>query len=61
MTQQGDKQPDHIEATFVQMANGFSYEQDAMTLRNVGSATLFVCDRPQRVAGYVSTPKFVGE
>ncbi len=61
MTQPGDKHPDHIEAMFVQMANGFSYEKDAMTLSGIGPATLFFADRPQRVVGHVGTPKFVGQ
>ncbi len=46
---------------FVQTANGMAFDadQNRLTLRGVSPVTLFFSDRPERVAGNMSTAKFV--
>ncbi len=61
MSQNGDTQPDHIEAMFVQMASALTSDEGTVTLHGIGPATLFFADRPDRVVGHVGTPKFVSQ
>lgn len=53
-----DTQADFL---FVQTAQGMTYDAEAMrlTLTGVSPVTLFFTDRPERVAGNMSTAKFV--
>jgi hypothetical protein len=46
---------------FVQTAKGMTFDADAkrLTLTGVSPVTLFFTDRPQRIAGNMSTAKFV--
>ena len=46
---------------FVQTAKGMAFDadQNRLTLRGVSPVTLFFSDRPERVAGNMSTQKFV--
>ncbi len=46
---------------FVQTASGMAYEagQDRLTLRGVSPVTLFFSDRPERIAGNMTTKSFV--
>ena len=46
---------------FVQTARGVSYGAGRLTLHEVGPTTLFFSDRPQRLAGHVSTPRFLAD
>lgn len=46
---------------FVQTADSMSFDKDAgtLTLNGVGGNTLFFTDRPERIAGNMSTERFV--
>src|SRR5262245_50882775 len=48
-----------VELLFVQNATSGSFDGTTLTLRDVGP-TLFFSDRPERIAGQVSTSDFVG-
>lgn len=54
-------QPTSIEAMFVQLAGGMTSNDHNVTLHDLGHATIFFADRPQRIVGHVSTSKFVNE
>ena len=48
-----------LKAMFVQSAAGMRLERGAVTLTGVSPATLYFSDRPQRVAGHLSSARFV--
>ena len=48
-----------LKAMFVQSARGMSSAEHAMTLSGLAPATLYFSDRPQRVAGHLSSARFV--
>jgi hypothetical protein len=53
--------PDAKEVTllFVQSAEGARYREGRLTLDNVSPSTIFFSDRPERVAGHVTTADFL--
>jgi len=44
---------------FVQNAQGVSLDNDKMTLKGISPTTIFFSDRPQRIAGHMTTQEFV--
>jgi hypothetical protein len=44
---------------FVQNAQGVSRDDGRMTLKGITPTTIFFSDRPQRIAGHMSTEEFV--
>ncbi|MEQ9694138.1 hypothetical protein [Shimia sp. SDUM112013] len=50
-----------VDFLFVQTAHGMSYAADAnrLTLRGVSPVTLFFSDRPDRIAGNMTTERFI--
>jgi hypothetical protein len=44
---------------FVQSAQGSTLENDKLTLKGIAPATIFFSDRPERIAGHLSTKEFV--
>ncbi|PZR00961.1 MAG: hypothetical protein DI533_03385 [Cereibacter sphaeroides] len=44
---------------FVQTAREMSFADGTLTLKNVSPVTLFFTDRPERIAGNMSTEKFI--
>src|SRR5262245_2992908 len=46
---------------FVQTARGVSFEDGRLTLHDVSPTTLFFSDRPKRLAGHVTTLRFLAD
>ena len=44
---------------FVQVAHGATHADNQLTLEAVGASTLYFADRPERVAGHLTTRSFV--
>jgi hypothetical protein len=44
---------------FVQNADGVTFDNGTMTLKGISPATIFFSDRPQRIAGHMTTTEFV--
>jgi len=45
---------------FVQNAEGVTLDDGKLILKEIGPTTIFFSDRPQRIAGHISTEEFVG-
>ena len=56
-----DTTGDNADFLFVQTAKGMSYaaHENRLTLRDVSPVTLFFSDRPDRIAGNMTTKRFV--
>ena len=54
-----DKAPKMADFLFVQNAKGVTYENGKMTLVGVSPLTVAFSDRPERIAGHMSTKEFV--
>ena len=48
-----------VELLFVQNAAAVVFENGTLTLKGVSPAVIFFSDRPQRVAGHVTLPRFL--
>lgn len=59
MTEIPAEQLETEESMFVQTAQGIDSDGQALTLRGITPSTLYFSDRPQRVAGHMSTADFV--
>jgi len=46
---------------FVQSAKSVKISQDKITLKGVSASTVYFSDRPERIAGHVTTKKFVDD
>ena len=61
-----DKNPDtdldtgakEIEALYVQSAQGMAYENGLLTLQGITPSTIIFSDRPDRIAGHVTSQEF---
>ncbi len=53
--------PKNVEMLFVQNAKKVSLDKDKgkMTLKDIGPTTLFFSDRPQRIAGHMTTEEMI--
>ena len=51
----------NIEALFVQSAHGLTTSNGSVTFHGLAHQTLFFADRPQRVAGHLTSRKFVDQ
>src|ERR1019366_6346036 len=47
------------ESMFVQTAQAVRSQNGSLTLRGISPATLYFCDRPQRIVGHMATSDFV--
>lgn len=47
-----------IEALYTQSAQGMTYEDEVLTLQGISPATIIFSDRPDRIAGHVTTQDF---
>jgi len=54
--QEGSKMADFL---FVQNARGISYADTKLTLRGINPVTVMFSDRPERIAGHMTTARFV--
>jgi hypothetical protein len=61
MNEKMERPPDSIEAMFVQSARGLTAGEHTVTLHGLAHSTLFFSDRPQRVAGHLSSKQFVSQ
>jgi hypothetical protein len=52
-------EPKEVTLLFVQSAEGARYREGRLTLDNVSPSTIFFSDRPERVAGHVTTADFL--
>lgn len=59
MTEIPAEQLETEESMFVQTAQGIDSDGQTLTLRTITPSTLYFSDRPQRVAGHMSTADFV--
>ena len=48
-----------VELLFVQNAEAVVFANDTLTLKGISPAVIFFSDRPQRVAGHVTLPRFL--
>ncbi len=60
-TRAAAEEADEADFLFVQTAEAMAFDADQsrLTLRNVSPVTLFFSDRPERIAGNMSTARFV--
>jgi hypothetical protein len=61
MTDDIEEQLEEIAALFVQVAEAATSEGDTIVLHEVSPVTLYFADRPERVAGHLTTRQFVEE
>jgi hypothetical protein len=54
-----EKEPKMADFLFVQNAQGIVYENGKMTLKGVAPLTVAFSDRPERIAGHLSTKEFI--
>ena len=54
-----EKDPKMADFLFVQNAQGIVYENGKMTLKGVAPLTVAFSDRPERIAGHLSTKEFI--
>jgi hypothetical protein len=59
MAQTDEKAVQHADFLFVQNAKGISYEGGKLTLKGISPTTVMFSDRPDRIAGHMSTAQFV--
>ena len=52
---------DEMEVMFIQNANKAEYKDGKLTLKHVGSTTLYFADRPDREFGHLTTAVFIQE
>lgn len=51
----------HVQLMFVQNAKEVVFADGKMTLKGVAPSTIFFADRPERIAGHLTTPAFLNE
>ena len=57
----GEEKTEMAELLFVQNAHDVSVEKGKLTLKKVSPTTIFFTDRPERIAGHMTTKDFVDE
>jgi hypothetical protein len=60
-TAQAEEKSEMAELLFVQNSHDVSLEKGRLTLKKIGSTTIFFTDRPQRTAGHMTTKDFVDD
>ena len=60
-TKDGDKKKKKIDFLFVQHSASATLKDGVLTMKNVASQTLYFSDRPDRIAGRVTTEHFVAK
>lgn len=50
-----------VELLYVQNAHDVRVEKHKLTLKKIGATTIYFSDRPQRIAGHMTTTAFVAE
>jgi hypothetical protein len=60
-TAQAEEKSEMTDLLFVQNSHDVSLEKGKLTLKKIGSTTLFFTDRPKRTAGHMTTKDFVDE
>lgn len=50
-----------VELLYVQNSHDVSVEKNRLTLQKIGGTTIYFSDRPERVAGHMTTTDFVAE
>jgi len=55
------QEAEQCEALFVQHGSEMSFDGTALTLRGASPDLIFFCDRPERIAGHMTWPIFVGQ
>lgn len=48
-----------VQMLFVQSAEGVEFSEGKMTMKGVSPATVFFSDRPERIAGHMTTAEFI--
>ena len=58
---QNEEPSKEVQYMFVQNADGISLSSEQLTLQKVSPTTIFFSDRPERIAGHMTTADFVDE
>jgi hypothetical protein len=56
---EGEKTPEMADFLFVQNARGIAYADGKLTLKGVNPVTVMFSDRPDRIAGHMTTERFI--
>ncbi len=56
-----EEKAEMAELLFVQNSHDVSVEKGKLTLKKVSPATIFFTDRPERIAGHMTTKDFVDD
>jgi hypothetical protein len=58
---QNEEPSKEVQYMFVQNADNIKMNSEQLTLQKVSPTTIFFSDRPERIAGHMTTADFVGE
>ncbi len=58
---QNEEPSKEVQYMFVQNADGINMSSEQLTLQKVSQTTIFFSDRPERIAGHMTTADFVDE